>query len=111
MDKKDKVTCVAFSSVDRYLAVGTQAGLVAIWKFMGAPRDLSKYSANASPVAAILNAAGANGSGTSTVNNTAIAAPATSAADWEVDIFFIIKYSYTYSKTVYGITSERFSLL
>jgi hypothetical protein len=41
VDKKDKVTCVSFSAVDRYLAVGTQAGLVAIWKFMAQPRDLA----------------------------------------------------------------------
>lgn len=41
MDRSDRVVHVAFSPVDRYLAVGTQMGIVAIWKFTGNPRDVS----------------------------------------------------------------------
>jgi hypothetical protein len=33
VDRTDRVVCVAFSPVDRYLAVGTQLGVVAIWKY------------------------------------------------------------------------------
>lgn len=40
VDRNDRVTCVAFNPVDRYLAVGTFGGVVAIWKFVGALRDL-----------------------------------------------------------------------
>lgn len=39
-DRSDRVTRVAFGPIDRCLAVGTQAGLVAVWKFNGEPRDL-----------------------------------------------------------------------
>jgi WD40 repeat protein len=39
--KDDKVSCVSFSPIDRFLAAGTQLGLVAIWKFLGPPRDVS----------------------------------------------------------------------
>lgn len=33
VDKNDRVVAVAFSPVDRYLAVGTQMGLVVVWKY------------------------------------------------------------------------------
>jgi hypothetical protein len=42
MDRSDRVVCVTFSPVDRYLAVGTQLGIVAIWRFTGQPRDVSQ---------------------------------------------------------------------
>lgn len=40
MDRTDRVVCVTFSPVDRYLAVGTQLGIVAVWRFTGQPRDV-----------------------------------------------------------------------
>jgi len=40
MDRSDRVVCVTFSPVDRYLAVGTQLGIVAVWKFSGQARDV-----------------------------------------------------------------------
>lgn len=45
MDRSDRVVCVTFSPVDRYLAVGTQLGIVAVWKFTGQARDVSQSSA------------------------------------------------------------------
>lgn len=33
VDKADRVSAVAFSPVDRYLAVGTQMGIVVVWKY------------------------------------------------------------------------------
>jgi WD40 repeat protein len=36
VDRTDRVVCVAFSPVDRYLAVGTQMGIVAVWKYCAA---------------------------------------------------------------------------
>ena len=33
IDRTDRVVCVSFSPVDRYLAIGTQMGVVAIWKY------------------------------------------------------------------------------
>jgi hypothetical protein len=44
VEKSDKVACVGFSPIDRYLAVGTMFGLVAIWKFVGVNRDFSSTS-------------------------------------------------------------------
>ena len=44
MDRTDRVVCLAFSPVDRYLGVGTQMGIVAIWKFTGQPRDVTQQS-------------------------------------------------------------------
>ena len=41
VSRSDRVSCVAFNPIDRYLAVGTQSGLVAIWKFTGSLRDVS----------------------------------------------------------------------
>jgi len=46
MDRSDRVVCLAFSPVDRYLAVGTAIGIVAVWKFTGAPRDVSMPTGN-----------------------------------------------------------------
>ena len=61
MDRSDRVVCVTFSPVDRYLAVGTQLGIVAVWKFTGQLRDVSP-------------SAGKN-------------VAATAANDWEVRIY------------------------
>lgn len=63
VDKSDRVACVAYSPIDRYLAVGTQMGLVAIWRFIGNVRDFGD-------------------------NEKAMVAP-TAAVDWEVkEIYF-----------------------
>lgn len=66
-DRSDRVVSTAFSSIDRYLAVGTQSGIVAIWKYIGGYRDLS--------------------------NNKVPSA--TSTNDWEVIqlIFYLLYYS------------------
>lgn len=40
VDRSDRVCHVAFSPVDRYLAAGTYMGIVSIWKYSGAYRDL-----------------------------------------------------------------------
>ena len=57
IERSDKVISVAFGPLDRYLAVGTQGGVIGIWKFTGSARDVS-------------------GSRTQTI--------ATSADDWEL---------------------------
>lgn len=44
VDRADRINVVAFNPTDRYLAVGTFAGVVAIWKFVGPIRDLSGSS-------------------------------------------------------------------
>ncbi len=69
MARNDRVCCVAFSPVDRYLAVGTQQGTVAVWKFNGVLRDL-----------------GASNKGT-------VASSASS--DWEV-VYFVLIVDYLY---------------
>lgn len=40
-ERQDRVVTCAFSPLDRYLAVGTEAGVVALWKFNGPQRDVS----------------------------------------------------------------------
>lgn len=40
IDRNDRVVCVSFGPLDRYLAVGTQMGVVAMWKFNGPLRDV-----------------------------------------------------------------------
>jgi WD40 repeat protein len=40
IDRSDRVVCVSFGPLDRYLAVGTQMGVVAMWKFNGPIRDV-----------------------------------------------------------------------
>lgn len=40
IDRSDRISVVAFSPADRYLAVGTFAGIVAMWKFSGPLRDI-----------------------------------------------------------------------
>jgi intraflagellar transport protein 140 len=57
VDRNDRISQLAFNPVDRNLAVGTQMGIVAMWKFSGLIRDLD---ASKGPVAG------------------------TSAGDWEV---------------------------
>lgn len=64
MDRSDRVVCVTFSPVDRYLAVGTQLGIVAVWKFTGQARDVSQSNAKQQQMAV-----------------------STAAADWEVGAF------------------------
>ena len=91
MDRADRVVCVAFSPVDRYLAVGTQMGIVAVWKFTGQSRDVSGSGGAA---AQQQGAAGGSGKGSSGGNAAAGAAGASSspppastvAADWEVRV-------------------------
>lgn len=58
IDRTDRACYVAFSPIDRYLAVGTHLGVVAVWKFIGSSRDISS-SAKATP-------------------------PSTSSQDWEL---------------------------
>jgi intraflagellar transport protein 140 len=40
-ERNDKVISVAFSPLNRYLAVGTQGGVIGIWRFTGPSRDVS----------------------------------------------------------------------
>jgi intraflagellar transport protein 140 len=44
LDRNDKVVQVSFSPISRYLAVGTMNGILAVWRFCGEFRDLSKGS-------------------------------------------------------------------
>lgn len=60
LEKGDRVISAAFSSTDRYLAVGTQLGFIIIWKYNGPIRDI----------------AGSKGSN--------VPIPSTSPDDWEV---------------------------
>eukprot|EP00606_Chrysophyceae_sp_TOSAG23-5_P000414 GSChrysophyteH2.ASY1.ANO1.1513.1 assembled CDS len=41
VERNDKVISVAFGPLNRYLAVGTQGGVVGIWRFTGPSRDVS----------------------------------------------------------------------
>jgi intraflagellar transport protein 140 len=41
VDRSDRISCVAFNPVDRYLSVGTFAGIIAIWKFIGPIREVN----------------------------------------------------------------------
>jgi intraflagellar transport protein 140 len=41
IERSDRVSVVAFYPVERYLAVGTAAGILAIWKYVGVVRDLT----------------------------------------------------------------------
>ncbi len=49
ISRSDRVSCVAFSPVDRYLGVGTAMGLIAIWKFTGFIRDVSSTRTMVAP--------------------------------------------------------------
>ena len=40
VERSDKVTAVAFGPLDRYLAVGTERGVFAVWRFNGPIRDV-----------------------------------------------------------------------
>jgi intraflagellar transport protein 140 len=44
VDKLDCVCVVAFSPLDRYLAIGTVMGVVVMWKFIGAARDATSIA-------------------------------------------------------------------
>jgi WD40 repeat protein len=66
IDRADRVVCVAFSPVDRYLAVGTQMGVVAVWKYSGIMKKSKLIGTDEEPGAA--DAAGV------------------SQSDWEVSI-------------------------
>jgi intraflagellar transport protein 140 len=44
IERSDRVAVVAFYPVDRYLAVGTAAGILAIWKYVGVVRDLTSIT-------------------------------------------------------------------
>jgi WD40 repeat protein len=57
VDRSDRLSTMAFNPVDRSLSVGTNMGIVAVWRFNGAMRDLK---------------------------NTVGVAAATAANDWEV---------------------------
>jgi len=50
MDRSDRVVCLAFSPVDRYLAVGTATGIVAIWKFSGQSTNASHVTPIKHPI-------------------------------------------------------------
>ena len=41
VDRGDRVVAVGFSPVDRYLAIGTMNGVVAVWRFTGDARNVS----------------------------------------------------------------------
>jgi len=48
VDRSDRVVCVSFSPIDRYLAMGTQAGIVGVWKFIGTGRNVRDSKVQAS---------------------------------------------------------------
>ena len=52
LDRSDHVVCLAFGPLDRYLAVGTHCGVVAVWKYNGPIRDVSGSRAGVTPTAA-----------------------------------------------------------
>jgi intraflagellar transport protein 140 len=52
LDRSDHVVCLAFGPLDRYLAVGTHCGIVAVWKFNGPIRDVSGSRAAVTPTTA-----------------------------------------------------------
>ena len=41
VERTDKVITVAFGPLDRYLAVGTQGGIIGMWRYTGPSRDVS----------------------------------------------------------------------
>lgn len=41
VERSDKVITVAFGPLDRYLAVGTQGGIIGMWRYTGPSRDVS----------------------------------------------------------------------
>jgi hypothetical protein len=51
VDRSDVVVQVAFSAMDRYLAVGTVQGIVAMWKYNGPTRDSGPNKGSANIVA------------------------------------------------------------
>lgn len=47
VDRSDRLLCVSFSPVDRYLAIGTEHGLIVMWRFIGQARDFgSSHTGN-----------------------------------------------------------------
>jgi intraflagellar transport protein 140 len=52
LDRSDYVVCLSFGPLDRYLAVGTHCGIVAVWKYNGPIRDVSGSRAAVTPTAA-----------------------------------------------------------
>mmetsp|Transcript_11980 Transcript_11980/g.12338 ORF Transcript_11980/g.12338 Transcript_11980/m.12338 type:complete len:1226 (+) Transcript_11980:50-3727(+) len=48
IDRNDRVVVVAFNPTDRYLAVGTQMGIIAIWKYNSLIRKISTSSTSSS---------------------------------------------------------------
>ena len=52
LDRSDYVVCLAFGPLDRYLAVGTHCGVVAVWKYNGPIRDVSGSRAAVTATAA-----------------------------------------------------------
>ena len=65
LDRSDHVVCLSFGPLDRYLAVGTHCGVVAVWKYNGPIRDVSGSRA---------------------------AVTATAASHWEVKIVFFFLF-------------------
>ena len=51
VDRSDKIISVAFGPLDRYLAIGTQGGLVAVWRFNGPIRDVGLGRSSVVPTA------------------------------------------------------------
>ena len=41
VERTDKVITVAFGPLDRYLAIGTQGGIIGMWRYTGPSRDVS----------------------------------------------------------------------
>ena len=83
VDRNDRVVVVAFNPTDRYLAVGTQMGIVAIWKYNSLIRKISSATAATSTST---NSDDLN----SNVNNNIVAGSGISQSDWEVRILLLI---------------------
>ena len=93
--KSDFIVSVSFSPLDRYLAIGTRGGVLAIWRYTGAVRDLRTLGKREN---ALTNNANSNNNSNNNNNNgfsemaiTQAAAhshhslaTATSAEDWEL---------------------------
>eukprot|EP01041_Mallomonas_annulata_P003422 gene3422-6789_t len=47
-EKSDRVVVVSFNVLDRYLSVGTKAGIVSIWKYIGPSREGQDISSSSS---------------------------------------------------------------
>jgi hypothetical protein len=87
VQKSDFIVTVSFSPLDRYLAIGTRGGVLAIWRFIGASRDLRAKK----DISSILEGKESSTSSSSAASAAAANAglhhalpPPTSSDDWEL---------------------------